>query len=316
MRAGRPNPASLVRLWSTLRSLRPTILQTWLYHADLMGLVAGGAARVPHRAWNIRVSNLDMEHYPTVSRWALAACARLSDRPDVVLVNSETAREFHVQLGYRPKRWKVIPTGFDTERFRPDTARRQQFRQTLGRPDDYLIGLVARYDPMKDHSTFLRAAERFSRVQPDAHFVLAGPGIDAANTELSVRLAESRLHDRVTLLGQRADMDHVFPGLDVITLSSAFGEAFSNAIGEGMACGVPPVVTDVGDMAAIVGTTGRVVPPRDPGRLAAAWEELYRMGSDARTDLGSAARERIRNDFSLDAIVAEYERTYRELVMH
>jgi glycosyltransferase involved in cell wall biosynthesis len=281
MRRGRPTVSGFFRLLRVLREVQPQVVQTWLYHADLLGLLASRLIGIPRCVWNIRVSNLDMDKYPRISRWVLASCVQLSRWPDLVLVNSSTARDFHARLGYRPQAWQVIPNGFDTDKFRPDLAARRAFRKSLGRPDDFMIGLVARYDPMKDHATFLNAVQLFRSAHPESHFVLAGTGIDEANTVLMEMAERLGIRDALTLIGERHDMNKVLPALDALTLSSAFGEGFSNAIGEGMACAIPCVVTDVGDMAKVVGQTGRVVPAEE--------------------------------SFSLARIVNAYERTYEEL---
>ena len=102
----------------------------------------------------------------------------------------------------------------------------------------------------------------------------------------------------------------MYKAADIACSSSAWGEGFSNAIGEAMASGLPCVVTDVGDSAIIVGDTGRVVPPRDPDALAAALSSLL---STDRVALGSAARRRIENNYSLGAVVSQYENFYRSL---
>jgi glycosyltransferase involved in cell wall biosynthesis len=231
----------------------------------------------------------------------------------VVIANSAAGREAHIAAGYRPRKWRVIGNGFDVDRFRPDPGARDLFRAVHGATDKFLIGLVARYDPMKDHTNFLRAAEMFLRKRPGSRFVLVGTGVDGGNQVLASEIRELGLDSKVILLGERSDLPAILPGLDVLTLSSSFGEGFSNAIGEGMACGLPCVVTDVGDMAEVVGPTGRVVPPGQPDALAAAWNELESLGEEGRNALGETARARVRERFGLDSIVRQYETTYRAL---
>jgi glycosyltransferase involved in cell wall biosynthesis len=99
-----------------------------------------------------------------------------------------------------------------------------------------------------------------------------------------------------------------------IVSSSSIGEGFPNTIGEAMACEVPCVVTNVGDSAAIVGDTGRVVPPGNPGALAKAWEELIDLGAAGREELGRRARARIVENFSLAAVVHRYESLYLDIL--
>ncbi len=310
---GVPNPAGLVRLLLLVRRERPDVLQSWLYHADLLGLVAARMSRIPSCAWNIRTSEMDMTRYSTVSRLVFGFLPWLSRYPDVVVVNSEAGRKLHETLRFRPRSWKLIPNGFDLDRFHPDPGARARLRSQLGAaPNSLLIGLVARYDPMKDHLTFLRAAARFRKARLDVRFVLAGGDIDSDNQSLAELINDLGLSDSVDLLGERDDIEAVIAALDILSLSS-IGEGFPNCVGEAMASGVPSVTTDVGDAAILVGDTGRVVPIRDPEAMADAWQQLYDMGEEGRVELGRAARRRIEKSFSLASIVRQYEDLYEGL---
>jgi glycosyltransferase involved in cell wall biosynthesis len=246
--------------------------------------------------------------------WTVWACSRLSRRlPARVVCCSERSRELYLGKGFAPEKILVIPNGFDTGAYRPDPVARLSVRQELGLdPNTPLIGLVARYHVLKDHTNFLRAAAELARRAADVRFVLCGQGVDASNAELVARVASLGLSSRVLLLGHREDSARVQAALDVAT-SSSVSEAFPLAVGEAMACGVPCVVTDVGDSARIVGPFGRVVPPRDPRALAAAWLELLVMDAADRGQIGQAARGRVRELFDLDAITRRYEALYTHL---
>ncbi|MEI7606934.1 MAG: glycosyltransferase [Rhodospirillaceae bacterium] len=313
LRRGVPEPGALLKLVGILRREKPDLLQSWLYHADLLALLAAPLAGVRRLAWNIRCSDMDMRRYSRLSRWLVALLARLSPLPDAVLVNSEAGRLLHHELGYRPKRWETIANGFDITRFRPDPEARRAVRAELGLPDDALaVGLIARFDPMKDHASFLAAAERVARRHPRARFVLAGLGIEPANPAFAAA-SSGALAGRASLLGPRADIPHLLAALDVGCLSSAFGEGFPNVIGEAMACGLPCVATDVGDSGRIIADTGRVVPPANPAALAEALDDLLDLPDDERRRLGAAARQRIEEHYALAIIAGRYLDLYREL---
>ena len=314
MRRGQPSPAGLWRLARLLRRERPDVLQTWLYHADLLGLCAAPLARTPVVVWNVRASNMDMAQYRRLSSWTVKACARLSGLPHAVVVNSEAGRAFHAQIGYHPRQWVLIPNGIDTQKFHPEPALRADVRCELGlEPEALLIGLVARFDPMKDHGTFLRAAGQLARTNPAAHFVLVGEGASANNAPLAALCAQENLDERMRLLGRLADLPRLTTALDMASSSSAFGEGFPNVVGEAMASGVPCVVTDVGDAARIVGETGIVVPPKNPEALAEGWRKLIALGADGRGQLGQAARARIQQHYSLTGVVRQYEDLYQSV---
>ena len=310
MKRGRPGLSGLPTLVRLLRSMKPHLVQSWLYHADFLSVLAARFAGSPPVVWNVRCSDMDLRHYPRQTRWVLRALTWLSSRPAAVVVNSLAGRTLHRQLGYRARRWEIIPNGFDLLRFRPDPAAGQRLRAELRLPtDSVLVALVARVDPMKDHPTFLAAAGRVAVARAAVHFLLIGKDTPM----LQPLVLERGVAGRVHLLGQRHDVDRLLPGVDIACLSSAFGEGFPNVLGEAMAAAVPCVATDVGDARALIGDTGNVVPPRDPKALAAAVIELIDQGPAGRAALGQAARSRIQTKYSLPSVVERYQQLYEEM---
>jgi len=317
MRRGVPNPLAVLKLAGWLRRSRPVVIQTWMYHADLIGGVAAKLAGGVPVAWGIRHSNLDPQGNKCSTIWTARVCAKLSRYlPARIVCCSEASRRVHTALGYTAGKMVVIPNGFDLDLFRPDITARLTVRQELGIPDNaLLIGLVARFDPQKDHGNFVEAAAMLHRQKPTTHFLLCGDGVDWDNNLLAQWIDAAGLRSHFHLLGRGQDISRLTAALDIASSSSSFGEGFPNVIGEAMACGVPSVVTDVGDSAMIVRDTGGVVPPRDPAALAEAWRDLIDQGEDVRLRLGEAARRRIEENFSLPIIAGYYENLYREMVL-
>lgn len=303
MTRGLPDPRAVRKLALAIQAARPQVIQSWMYHADLLALAARAVlprGERPRLVWGVRCSDMDVGRYGPSLRLIIAVCARLSARPDAVLVNSHAGREVHEKLGYRPRRFEVVVNGTDTNRFRPDPDARAAVRKALGiSPTATLLAHVARRDPMKDHETYLAALDRLPQV-----------------TGLAVGLGTENLPDRVNLirLGARADVPRLLAASDFIVSSSAFGEGFPNVLAEGMATGAPAVSTDVGDAARIVGDTGRIVPPRDPQALAGAIAELDGETGEARAARRASARKRIETVFPLDGAARAYAALYRSLI--
>jgi glycosyltransferase involved in cell wall biosynthesis len=313
MNPGYPSPLGLWRLVRQLRRARPQILQTWLYRSDLLGLLAAPFVRRPKLAWNIRCAEMDGRYKRGVRGAMVRVLAAMSGRPDVVVVNSQAGKLFHESLGYRPRRWALIPNGVDAAQFRPDATARASVRNELGLAGEaIIIGLVARYDPVKDHETFLKAAARFLADGEVADFVLIGANVDDSNTNLSDMICAHGLGGKIHLLGERQDVARLTASFDIATCSS-ISEGFPNVVCEAMACGVPCVSTDVGDVRMFLSDTGVTVAPRDPDGLATAWKELIQAGADGRQALGLAARERATQHYDLGKVVAAYEALYSEL---
>ena len=305
----------LMELLRLIRQINPDILQTWMYHADLVGILSGKMSGIRRICWNVRCSSMDFSKYRPGTRITVKLCTILSSLPDVIFANSDKGEQYHRRMGYRGRRWEVIPNGFDLSVFQPDGQAKERVATELGldpREPPVFIGYLARFDPMKDHGTFLDAAAQLLQQRSDVHFVLAGRNVDENNRALVERIPKD-LRKHFHLLGERGDAEKITAGLD-IACSVSLGEGFSNAVGEAMACGVPCVVTDVGDSAFIVGDTGLVVQPRDPEALFHAWKELLDMGRDGRAELGKAARERIEACFDIRKVVERYEAVYTSLV--
>lgn len=312
MKKGIPDPRGISRLNRLVSSFQPRIIQCWMYHANLLGLLF---ARNRHLVWNIRCSDMDLSRYGFVYKCAVRAGAAFSKIPDAVIANSFAGKRFHEGLGYNPGRWEIIPNGFDTRLFKPDSSARERMRHELGISENApVIGLIARFDPMKDHVTFFHAAHILLRSHLNAHFILAGRGISEENSELMTLIQDFKKHDNIHLLGERSDIPQILPALDIVSLSSAWGEGLPNAIGEAMAAGVPCVVTDVGDSRILVGDTGHVVPKMNPEITARAWKQLIDAGPDHMHLLGSKARKRIEQYYSLDSSAGQYDQLYRDLI--
>jgi glycosyltransferase involved in cell wall biosynthesis len=307
----RPNPAVLLSLIRYLRAKKPTILQTWLYHADFLGSVAAFFAKPEHLIWNVRSSEIGHPGIRRSTRYLARLLAILSRRPDAIIVNSQDGQRYHERIGYHPKQWINIPNGVDLKRFRPRPDERAMLRRRLGiLGDAAVIGLVARYHPMKDIDTFLRAASWFQRDHDNVKFVLCGDGLGADNSTLAKLVGYFGLALSVVLLGPRSDIELIYPALDVLTLCSIAGEGFPNVLCEAMACDVPCVATDIGDSVEIIGDCGLIVPLRDPQALAGAWRTLLEKPSQLGTE---SARSRVTARYSLEKMCAHYESFYRSL---
>jgi glycosyltransferase involved in cell wall biosynthesis len=294
--------AGLYRLARLIADLRPQIVQGWMYHGDLAALIAlvlSGRRRQTRLIWSIRCSDMDFARYRARLRLVVRACAALSRRPDLITANSAAGLAVHLHLGYRPRRSEIVFNGIDTDRFRPDAATRVAVRNELGIPGDaILLAHVARVDPMKDHESFFAAMAQLQ----DLRALLIGTGTESLPTAANI-----------LRLGRRPDVARLLAASDLVVSSSAFGEGFSNALAEGMACGLAPVATDVGDAGAIVGDTGLIVPARNPKALAAALAALAKEPAAVRAERGKRARAHIVGNFAMTRAVARFAELYASL---
>jgi glycosyltransferase involved in cell wall biosynthesis len=308
---------AVIRLRRHIRETRPDVIQSWLYHADFVALLAAALARRgPPVVWNLRCSDMDLTRYAWTTRALLRILARLSRYPRAVIANSYAGRDWHAKAGYRPRQWHVIPNGFDTNTLAPDPGARAQARARFQSKEDSPVFVCsARLDPMKDHGTLLDAFAILLRRHPDAKLLLLGKGTDSTDVPLARLRQGDELAGAVIGLGERTqDHAEVMQAADALVLSSAFGEGFPNVLGEAMCLGIPCITTDCGDAARIVDGTGWAVPRRDPSAIASAMQELAEMTPDRRQALGSAARAKMIAEFSLERVSSAYACFYRGLL--
>ena len=321
MPVGIPTPKGLVKLVKLINSVQPDLLQGWMYHGNIAAQVGNlFAQRKVPVCWSIHHSIDSL----TNEKFTLASVIRLtiwlSHYVSKVVFSSQRSKQQHEALGYADRNAQLINDNFDVSRFQPLPEAGNQVRQALKLTEDtLLIGLIARYHPMKDHANFLRAAALIAPDYPQLHFLLIGSDVTLKNSTLAALIEDLQIKDRVHLLGERRDIPQLAAALDIFTSSSAFGEAFPNVIGEAMSCEVPCVVTNIGDSSYIVGDTGLTVPPKNPGALADGWRQLLNLEPLSRTSLGKQARQRILQKFSLDApnsAVHQYENLYTNLLFN
>ena len=313
-------PGWFGRLVGTLRvpravsRLRPDIVQGWMLHGNLAAQIAGCLSRIPV-VWSVRHSRLTASNEKPLTRLLDSLMRHVSTLPVRIVYNSNEGRRHHERLGYDPSNSKVIPNGFDVVRFAIDDNARSHFRRVLDiGPNTVVIGMIARYHPIKDHSTFLQAASIVKQHWKNVRFVLVGSGCESRNAELREAVKRFQLAGCIDLLGERSDICSLANAFDIGVLSSS-SEGFPNVIGELMACGVPCVVTDVGDSRWLVGTTGISVPPGEPKPLAQALDKMIRLGPNERRRLGHEARARIIDHFSLESVVHEFQSLYLDSIL-
>lgn len=304
-------PGAAMRVAREVREWHPHVIQGWLNHGNVAAtFVRGQYSRSSALIWSIRQSIYDIGVEKPGTQRAIRLQVRLSSRPDAIICNSSCAKEQLIQLGFARKALDVIPNGFDTMRFRPRTDARAQMRALIGATEEeFVVGMVARLHRLKDYPTFIRAVSLAAATMPRLKAVCIGPGVAARESPLRSLVGSLGLEQRCILLDQRADMEFVYPGFDLMCLTSV-EEGFPNVVGEAMACGVPCIATDVGDTAKIIADTGVVVMPGDPEPVARAIVELASLEDDTRAGLAMRARERIARLYSMPSIAGKYMSMY------
>lgn len=304
----------LVRLVRELRRIGPEVIYSSMPAANIMSALIRPLTRKPAVVWRLASSEMDLSEYHWFSALSYRVEAMLASVPELIVANSSAGRAAALGRGYPEEKVSVVVNGIHTGVFAPRRESGDALKRAWGLDEGkWTVGQVARSDPKKGYEDFLAAAKILCDQRDDVQFVCVG--VDSGDYTLRLKDEAERkgISDRMLWRGVEDDMGPVYNALDINTLASRFGEGFPNAVGEAMACGVPCVVTDVGDSAVIVGDCGEVVAPQSPEQLAQGWTRLLDRLQTGREALSDRARKRIVEDFSVDRYIDETEKLLRGL---
>lgn len=304
-------PRALWKLRRLLKARRPDLLQTWMYHADLLGGLAGRMAGIPV-CWGIRTSDV-AGIGNSLTKLIARLCALGSRALPVHAVScAQHAALQHRAFGYRVP-MTVVPNGYEFERWAA-AANTSLARGEFGlAEDDILFAHAARAHPQKDHRGLALAFSAAHAQDPRLRLLLCGRGLEAGTPEFEALPFSAGARPAVRALGARSDLPQLWGLADCFVLSSV-NEGFPNVVAEAMASGLPAVVTDAGDAGLIVGDTGIVVPPSDPAALAKAMLEMATLPGPARRALGMAAAQRVRENYSVQRMVDGFHSVWRGIL--
>jgi glycosyltransferase involved in cell wall biosynthesis len=316
MTSGLDLNGAVQKLRSIVEQEDPEIVQSWMYHAD--ALTAFLRWSYPHITivWGVRNTSLSLKHTRLTTIATMLVCSILSRRvPKRIVACSTNAVHIHKRYGYDPSKWSVVLNGVDFNEMYESNEERVSQRKALGvAPSEFLVAVVGRDDPQKNHPGALASIAEARHEIPHIKCVMAGKGLDRTNERLTRLIRKLNLEKCVQLLGQCEQVRQIYNAADVLLMSSTYGEAFPNVVAEAMACGLPCIVTDIGDAALIVGNEDNVIARYHKTGMA------QKIVSYVKRDASTISRERelcirrIQEQFSLQRYVANFERQYSMLM--
>jgi glycosyltransferase involved in cell wall biosynthesis len=310
LRSGLNLPIVFCRLMKLIFKLRPDVVQTWMYHANLVGGIAAYLAGCKIIIWSIRSTDIP-RGWHSLTYWLVRICAKLSYIiPDSIVCCANSAKKSHIKLSYAENKLTVIPNGYDFQCLTFNQNSRLNVRQELGVSEmEIVIGVVGRFDPLKDYKNFINAAAIIIGKRSGIKFLMIGEHNDWSNSTICKWLDELNLRSSFYLIGQQADIPSYLAAMDIFCLSS-ISEGFPNVVVEAMAVGLPCIVTRAGDAADIVEDDSFVVPVNDPAKLAEALLLMCNLNSLGRKSIGNLNAKKVRDKYDINKIYNEYQSLY------
>lgn len=308
--------SALWGMWKLRRLVldwKPQVVHAWMYHANIFCSVAMEGLKIP-LLWGVRYSIRDLSDLKFLTRMLIDLGRVFSRGPKRILYNAQSIADQHEKLGYASHGRVVIPNGIDLEYWskvqQPSGNLRSKIHDSA---QDFIIGMVARFDPQKDFETFLEAAKITAAARKNVQFVLIGPGVTLEQSKLMRMIKDRHLEKIVHLLGEKKDVRSYLRDFDLFTLSSKNGEAFPNVLLEAMAMGIPVVATDVGDCRSILNDDSAVVEVGSPKSLAAAWEKVLSLPTEERLKRGEQGQKRVSQFYSIQTVRTAYQKIYLDV---
>lgn len=304
------NIKKIIILYRIIKNSSPDIIQTWMYHADLIGGILGRMAGIKNIYWNIRHTNLDKKKSKITTRLISKACSILSYYlPKKIICCALSSQKIHEEIGYDKNKFFIIPNGYDLNIYKSFIANTKLIDEYNINKNIPILGMVGRYDSQKNHTGLLNSLYLLKNEGIEFKFLLVGRDINLNNKLLNEEINNLNLENNIILLDQQNNIANIMNMLDIHVLSSSFGEAFPNVIAEAMACSTPCISTNVGDAALIIADTGWVTPPMNDIELARAIKDAifqFKNNKELWKNRKKRCREHILNNFSINKMILNY----------
>ena len=311
---------NFIRLLHLLKNIKPDLVQTWLYHSDLIGGLAAKICMINNIVWNIRSShvpkNTNLRTYFVIKLCAFSSWFI----PKKIITCANSAKNIHKNLGYCAKKFEVIFNGFERPNLK-EQSRDQFFSNINLKKEFFNIVSVGRYSPQKNHTNLLNALIHFRRNYSDLDKV--GINLIFIGKRTNNILEDNKWFDpkelnlKVVSILNTNNIYKYFQHMDLSILCSSYGEAFPNVLAESMICGTPCIATDVGDSKLIIGDAGWLIPTSDSKKLSKAiYEALITLYNNYENKEKFKKRciSKISSEYTLNNMLKKYNKLYEKII--
>lgn len=302
---------SLFYLSKIIEDQKPEIVQTWMYHSDIVSLYLFCTNKLSSKYlyWNIRNGSLKEDSSKFLTRFIRRILILLSYfLPDKIIYCSKECKFIHEKLGYDPKKSFLIENGVNTKKFKPLIINNEH------RKDLYVIGSAARFAPQKNLNLLFSATSKLLKKGFNIKLYLCGEGMNQSNYLLYSQLEKLGIHRNTELLGIVEDMQNFYNSLDLFVSTSKSGEGFSNVIIEALSCGIRCISSDIGSARDLLKEVGWLVPLKEDDIMIENFtnnikESFFELAYE-RQDKESKGRELIKNHYSEKIMLQKYNQIY------
>tara|TARA_B100000963_G_scaffold223008_1_gene194397 strand:- start:2127 stop:3251 length:1125 start_codon:yes stop_codon:yes gene_type:complete len=302
-------------LFKLIKKLKPDIVQTWLYHADLIGGCAAYLANSRNIFWGIHHTSLESRF----NKKSIIFISKLNSFlshiiPRRIVVCAEKSMDEHIKKGFNKDKFIVIRNGVDLNKFKYSESIRRKYREKIKiNQSELLLGTVARYNPIKDFPTLIKAIKKLKSSGLNFKYLFVGENMDLENKTLVNIIEKYNLMDKIKLIGQEENISNVMNALDLHILSSK-SEAFPMVILESLACGTPSISTNVGDVRKIIKHKKFLVDKENYLALYKAINKFLNLEEENKKKISKECINHIKVNYSIQKMTKEYLRLYETYI--
>lgn len=295
----------IIKLFFFIKKFKPNIVMTWLYHADFIGLLMKFYFKDSFKLiWNIRCSDINFNNYSNITKYLFHALKKYSHIPNTITFNSFKGKEFHLSQGYINGNIKIIPNFVDTKYWKFSEIERKEIRDKLIiDKNTFLIANIGRYDPQKDHNTFVESAKILIKKGLDIKFLIIGKNTNNINIQKDIR-------DYFIILDYQKEIKKYYSALDLLILSSSYGEGFSNVILESMSMSIPCIVSNVGDNKRIVSNDKYVFEKKDFVLLSTIIQNFIKLNKNLKDQIKRTNRKNIEENYDIKNLLNKFNKLW------
>ena len=269
-------------LFKSIKNFKPDIVQTWMYHSNIIGGILAKIAGVKFINWNIRHGSFKFGSTKLTTIFFIFLNSLFSHFiPNQIVFNSNSSKKFHNNIFFSKKKNFIIHNGIDTNLYKPLNKNNNLLNSLEISKDLFLIGMFARSSPQKDHLTLIQAVNILINKKNyfNLHCMLIGKSITKNEIVLN-EIVKYKLKKYFTLVDHTDSLIDYYNLLDIHILCSNYGESFSNSILEAMSCGIPSISTNVGDVTNLINNKNLICEVKNYKSLIKSIDYLIKLKKD------------------------------------
>lgn len=289
---------------------KPNIIQTWMYHSDLIGclLKLFWFRKDKYLFWNVRNGTLIKESSSFLTRRIRNILSFLSFfSPNKIIYCSKSVKLIHESVGYNNKIGEVINNGVDTNFF-------HWYSRENRVESNYKIGFIGRFNKQKNLDTLFQSLSILKKENIQFSLYLVGENLDYKNNKLKHSLKKADLINNTNLYGIKSDIRNILFKLDLLVLTSTSGEGFPNILLEAMSTGLRCISTDVGESKCIINKFGWIIKPKDIESLVNAIKKSIYQNQNQRIYFEKESRNHVAKFYPKEIMIENYKRLYTNTI--